>query len=84
MVKTIVFAISPQAVERNTDVLHLRYLLFSLLTYHHEVVGFGFIVVFFPSAISFADRKEMNVREDLFNHLTADTSHVPNKTLVKE
>uniref|UniRef100_A0A8C4UZ70 Transmembrane protein 74 n=1 Tax=Falco tinnunculus TaxID=100819 RepID=A0A8C4UZ70_FALTI len=26
----------------------------------------------------------MNVREDLFNHLTADTSHVPNKTLVKE
>lgn len=47
---------------------------------HHEVVRFGFVVVvFFPFAISFADQKEMNVREDLFNHLTADTSHVPNK-----
>lgn len=79
------FAISPRTVERKTDALHLRYLLFGLLMYHHEVVGFGFVVVvFFPSAFSFADRKEMNVREDLFNHLTADTSHVPNKTLVKE
>lgn len=86
MVKIIVFAISPQTVERKTDVLRLCYLLFGLLMYHHEVVGFGFVVVvfFFPSALSFADRKEMNVREDLFNHLTADTSHVPNKTLVKE
>lgn len=42
------------------------------------------LLLFFPSAISFADQKEMNVREDLFNHLTADTSHVPDKTLVKE
>lgn len=86
MVKTIVFAVSPQTVERRADVLHLRYLPFGLLMYHHEVVGFGFVVVvvFSPSAISFADQKEMNVREDLFNHLTADTSHVPNKTLVKK
>lgn len=85
MVKTIVFAVSPQTVERRADVLHLRYLPFGSLTYHREVVGFGFVVVVFsPCAISFADRKEMKVREDLFNHLTADTSHVPNKTLVKK
>lgn len=61
-------------------------LIFGLLMYHYEVVRFGFAVVFFffLSAISFADRKEMNVREDLCSHLTADTSHVPNKTVVKE
>lgn len=60
MVKTIVFAVSSQTVERRADVLHLRYLAFALLMYHHEVVGFGFVVVVFSPLCYFICRRKRN------------------------